>query len=228
MALVEFTYNNSHQATIGMAPYEALYGRRCRTPLCWEEVGDRKLYGAELVQVTMEKVRTISIKAAQDRQKKYVDVRRRPLEFSTGDQLFLKVALWKNMLRFVLKGKLTPRFIGPFRILQRVGPVAYKVDLPPQLAKVHDVFHVSLLRKADVDPARILPQVEVQEDLTLELRPIRILDQEVKELRSKKIPIVRILWRNAQIEEETWEREVEMRKKYPNLFELPGMEYETS
>jgi len=227
MALVEFTYNNSHQATIGMAPYEALYGRRCRTPLCWEEVGDRKLYGAELVQVTMEKVRTISIKAAQDRQKKYVDVRRRPLEFSTGDQLFLKVALWKNMLRFVLKGKLTPRFIGPFRILQRVGPVAYKVDLPPQLAKVHDVFHVSLLRKADVDPARILPQVEVQEDLTLELRPIRILDQEVKELRSKKIPIVRIFWRNAQIEEETWEREAEMRKKYPNLFELPRMEYET-
>ena len=190
MALVEFTYNNSHQATIGMAPYEALYGRRCRTPLCWEEVGDRKLYGAELVQVTMEKVRTISIKAAQDRQKKYVDVRRRPLEFSTGDQLFLKVALWKNMLRFVLKGKLTPRFIGPFRILQRVGPVAYKLDLPPQLAKIHDVFHVSLLRKADVDPARVIPQVpvEVKEDLTLEMRPIRILDQEVMELRNKRSP----------------------------------------
>jgi len=185
------------------------------TPLCWEEIRDRKLYGAELVQVTTEKVRTIRdrIKAAQDRQKKYADVRRRPLEFSMGDQVFLKVAPWKNMLRFGLKGKLTPRFIGPFKILQRVGPVAYKVDLPPQLAKVHDVFHVSLLRKASVDPARILPQVpvEVKEDLTLELRPIRILDQEVKELRSKKIPIVRILWQNAQIEEETWEKEVEMR-----------------
>ena len=92
------------------------------------------------------------------------------------------------------------------------------------------MFHVSLLRKADVDHAQILPQVpiEVKEDLTLELRPIRILDQEVKELRNKKIPIVRILWRNAQIEEETWEREVEMRKKYPNLFELPGMDYEAS
>ena len=92
------------------------------------------------------------------------------------------------------------------------------------------MFHVSLLRKTDVDPTRILPlvPVEVKEDLTLELRPIRILDQVVKELRSKKIPIVRILWRNAQIEEETWEREAEMRKKYPNLFELPGMEYETS
>ncbi|XP_061975772.1 uncharacterized protein LOC133697312 [Populus nigra] len=151
------------------------------------EIGDRKLYGVELVQVTTKKVRTIRdrIKAVQDRQKKYVD---------------------------------------------RVGPVAYKVDLPPQLAKVHDVFHVSLLRKADVDPARVLPQVlvEVKEDVTLELRPIRILDQEVKELRSKKIPIIRILWQNAQIEEETWEREAEMRKKYPNLFELPGMEYETS
>jgi len=130
---VEFTYNNSHQAILGMAPYEALYGRRCMTPLCWEEVGDRKLYSAELVQVTREKVRTIRdrIKAIQDRQKKYVDVRRRPLEFSAGDQMFLKVAPWKNMLRFGLKGKLTPRFIRPFKILQRVGPVAYKVDLPP-------------------------------------------------------------------------------------------------
>jgi len=86
--------------------------------------------------------------------------------------VFLKVAPWKNMLRFGLKGKLTPRFIGPFKILQRVGPIAYKVDLPP-----HVVFHVSLLRKVDVDPTRILPQVpvEVKEDLTLELRPVRIL-----------------------------------------------------
>jgi hypothetical protein len=177
-------------------------------------------------------VRTIRdrIKAAQDRQKKYVDVRRRHLEFSMGDQVFLKVAPWQNMLRFGLKGKLTPRFIEPFKILQRVGTVAYKVDLTLQLAKVHDVFHVSLLRKADVDLARILPQipVEVKEDLKLELRPIRILDQEVKDLRSKKIPIVIILWRNAQIKEETWEREAKMRKKYPNLFGLPGMEYETS
>jgi len=185
-----------------------------------------------LIQVTTEKVRIIKdrIKVTHDRQKKYADVRRRPIEFSTGDQVFLKVALWKNMLQFGLKGKLTPHFIGPFKILRRVGLVAYKVDLPPQLAKVHDMFHVSLLRKADVDPARILPQVpiEVKEDLTLELRPIRILDREVKELRSKKIPIVGILWRNAQIEEETWEREVEMRKKYPNLFELPGMDYEAS
>ena len=116
------------------------------------------MYGIELVQVTTEKVRTIKdrIKAAQDIQKKYADVRRRPLEFSAGDQVFLKVAPWKNILWFGLKGKLTPRVIRPFKILQRVGPIAYKVDLPPQLAKVHDVFHVSLLRKADVDLAQIL------------------------------------------------------------------------
>ena len=107
-----------------------------------------------------------------------------------------------------------------------MGPVAYKVDLPSQLAKVHDVFHVSLLRKAGVDPTRILPQVpvEVKEDLMLELRPARILDWEVKKLRNKKIIIIKILWRNAKIEEETWERESKMR--YPNLFELSGMDYE--
>jgi hypothetical protein len=104
------------------------------------------------------------------------------------------------------------------------------VDFPPQLAKVHNVFHVSLLRKADVDPTRILPQVpvEVKEDLALELRPIRILDREVKELRNKRIPIIKISGKNAQIKEETWERESEMRKKFPNLFELLGMDYETS
>jgi len=210
----------------------ALFDRRCKILLCWEKVGDRKLYGAELVQVTMEKVRTIRdhIKTTQDRKKKYVNVRRRCLEFSVGDQVFLKVAPWKNMLWLGLKGKLTPRFIRPFKILQWIGSVTYKVELPPQLAKVHDVFQVSLLRKVDMDPARILPQfpVEVKGDLKLELMPIRILDWEVKELRNRKIPIVRILWRTTQIKEETRERESKMRKKYPNLFELLGMDYETS
>jgi len=119
------------------------------------------LYDAKLVQVTTEKVRTINdrIKVTQDRQKKYVDVRRRPLEFNVGDQVFLKVASWKNMLRFGLKGKLAPRFIGPFKILQRIGLVAYKVDLPLQLAKVYNVFHVSLLRKANVDFTQFYPKL---------------------------------------------------------------------
>jgi hypothetical protein len=118
------------------------------------------------------------------------------------------------------KGKLAPRFIGPFEIRKRIGPVAYEINLPSQLAKVQNVFHVSLLRKADVDPSRVLPQVpvEVKEDLTLEVRPIKILDWGEKELRNKKVPIIRVLWRSSLIEEETWERESEMRRKFPDLF----------
>jgi hypothetical protein len=211
LSLVEFTYNNNYQSTIGMAPFEALYGRKCRTPLCWEEVGDKKLYGAELIQITTEKVRIIKdrMKVAQDRQKKYADIRRRPLEFCPGDKVFLKVAPWKHMLRFGMKGKLALRFIGPFEIQKCIGPVSYEINLPSQLAKVHNVFHVSLLRKTNVDPSRVLPQVpvEVKEDLTLEVRPIKILDWGKKELHNKKISIIRVLWRSSQIEEETWERE---------------------
>jgi len=117
------------------------------------------------------------------------------------------------MLRFGMKGKLALRFIGPFEIQKRIEHVAYEINLPSQLAKVHNVFHVSLLRKADVDPSRVLPQVpvEVKEALTLEVRSIKILDWGEKELRNKKVPIIRVLWRSSQIEEETWERESEMR-----------------
>jgi hypothetical protein len=161
LSLVEFTYNNSYQATIGMAPYEALYGRRCCTPLCWEEVGERKLLGSELVKVTMGKVRMIQdrMKGAQDRQKSYADNRRRPLEFEVGDQVYLKVAPWKNIIRFGMKGNLAPRYIGPFEVVQRIGPVAYILVLPPHLSKIHNVFHASLLRKAKIDPKRLLPQI---------------------------------------------------------------------
>jgi len=198
LPLVEFTYNNSYQTTIGMTPFEALYGRKCRTPLCWEEVGDIKLYGVELVQITTEKVRIIKdrMKVAQDRHKKYADIQRRPLEFCPGDKVFLKVAPLKHMLRFGMKGKLAPRFIGPFEVRKRIGPVAYEINLPSQLAKVHNIFHVSLLRKADIDHSRVLPQVpvEVKKDLTLEVRPIKILDWGEKELLNKKVPIIRVLW----------------------------------
>jgi hypothetical protein len=157
LPLVEFTYNNSNQATIGMAPYEALYGRRCQTLVCWEEVGDRQLIGPELIQITFEKIKIINniMKATQDRQKSYVDNRRRPLEFEIGDKVFLKVASWKQVLRFGLKGKLAPRYVGPFEVTKKIGPMAYRLALPPHLAKIHDMFHVSLLRKVEVDPSRV-------------------------------------------------------------------------
>jgi len=134
LPLVEFTYNNSYQAIVGMAPYEALYGRKYRTPLCWEELGDRKLNGLEMVQITTEKVKIIKdrMKAAQDRQKSYADVRRRPIDFNVGDRVYLKVAPWKHMLRFGMKGKLAPRYIGPYEVIERIGSVGgLQIGLAP-------------------------------------------------------------------------------------------------
>jgi hypothetical protein len=209
-----------------MTPYEALYGRRCRTAVCWDEVGERKLLRPELVQIMVDKVKVIKkrMKEAQDRQKSYADNRQRPLEFQIGDMVFLKVAPWKHVIRFGMKGKLAPRYIGPYKIIERIGTVAYRVLLPPHLDRIHNVFHVSMLRKANLDPTRILPQIpmEAREDLTMEVQPVRIMDRSIKELRNKRVPLVKVLWRNSQIEEETWERESEM-MKYPGLFSYIGM-----
>ncbi|MDV3187756.1 MAG: hypothetical protein Q8836_02610, partial [Sweet potato little leaf phytoplasma] len=147
--LIEFAYNNSYQATIGMAPYEALYGKKCRSPVHWDEVGEKALLGPELVQKSNEAVQQIRarMQASQSRQKSYADERRKDLEFSVGDHVFLRVALMKGVLRFGKKGKLSPRFIGPYEVLERIGPVAYRLALPPTMSSVHDVFHVSMLRK---------------------------------------------------------------------------------
>ena len=175
-----------------------------------------------MVQITTEKVKIIKdrMKAAQDRQKRYADVRRRPLEFNVGDRVYLKVAPWKHMLRFGMKGKLAPRYIGTYEVIERIGSIAYRLALHSHLNKIHDVFHVSMLRKAEVDPSRVLPQVplEIAEDLTLEVKPVKVLDYSEKELMNKKILMIKVLWRSSQIEEVTWERESEMRRKYPELF----------
>jgi len=164
LPLVEFTYNNSYQATIRMAPYEALYGRKCQTLVCWEEVGDWNLMGPKFIQDTSKKIRIIRdrMKAAQDRQKSYADRRRRPLEFNMGDRVYLKVAPWKHLLRFGMKGKLAPRYIVPYEIVKRIGPVAYQLALPQHLVKIHDLFHVSMLRKAEIDPTWVLPQIPIE------------------------------------------------------------------
>jgi len=116
-----------------MAPYEALYGRRCRTPVCWNKVGERKLSKTELIEQTQDTITKIreKLRAAQDRQKSYTDVRRQPLEFNVGDHVFLKVSPLKGSIQFGQKGKLAPRYIGPFEVLQKVGPVAYRLALPP-------------------------------------------------------------------------------------------------
>ena len=155
---MEFTYNNSYQASIQLVPYEALYGRPCKSPLCWTEVGESSINGPGLIRDTSKKVSLIRqhLLTAQSRQKSYDDVRRRPLEFVVGDHVFLKVMPKRGVVRFGKRGKLSPRFIEPFEILERVGTVAYRLALPPSMLGVHEVFHVSILRRYTLDPAHIV------------------------------------------------------------------------
>ena len=161
---MEFAYNNSYQASIGMTPYEALYGRRYRTPVCWTKFNEHKVIGLNIVKDTEEKVQVIRkrLKVASDRQKSYADLKRKYIEYEVSDKMFLKVSPWRKVIRFGKKGKLSPRFIGLYEILERVGPVAYRLALPPELTKPHDVFHVSMLRRYRSDESHILPVQDVQ------------------------------------------------------------------
>ena len=226
LPLVEFSYNNSYQASIQMAPYEALYGRPCRSPLCWTEVGESSITGPDLVRGTSEKVSLIPqrLLTAQSQQKNYAFVRHQPLEFEVGDHAFLKVMPKRGVVRFGKRGKLSPRFIGPFEILERVGTVAYRLALPPSMSGVHEVFHVSMLRKYTPDPAHVMDwgEIEVDIDGTFEEGPVCILDSRGQVLRRKTVRQVRVLWRHYGLEESTWEREDTMQVTYPFLFRDEG------
>ncbi|CAJ2638263.1 unnamed protein product [Trifolium pratense] len=206
LPLVEFTYNNSYHSSIGMAPFEALYGRRCRTPLCWYETGEGAILGPEIVQETTEKIRMIreKMKVSQSRQKSYHDKRRKDIEFQEGDHVFLRVTSTTGVGRALKSRKLTSRFIGPFEILKRVGQVAYRIALPPSLANLHDVFHVSQLRKYVSDPTHVIESddVQVRDDLTIETVPLRIEGREVKRLRNKEIASVKVVWGGPAAREE--------------------------
>ncbi|GJZ53451.1 putative reverse transcriptase domain-containing protein [Tanacetum coccineum] len=184
LPLVEFSYNNSYHSSVRCAPFEALYGRKCRSPIMWAEVGEGQLIGPELVQETTEKISQIKdrLKAARDRQKSYADKRRKPLEFSVGDYVLLKVSPWKGVVRFGKKGKLAPRFVGPFEIVEKVGLVAYRLRLPEELNGVHDTFHVSNLKKCLADPTLQVPLDEIQVDAKLNFveEPVKILEREFK------------------------------------------------
>ena len=211
LPLIEFAYNNSYHSSIGMAPFEALYGRRCRSPVGWFEVGEVALLGPDLVMEALEKVRMIRerLKTAQSRQKSYADVRRRALEFRVGDWVYLKVSPMKGVVHFGKKGKLSPRYVGPYKVMRRIGKVAYELELPSEMDLVHPVFHVSMLRKCLGDPNAIVSLEEV---------PVQILDRQVKRLRNKEVASVKVLWRNQQVESATWEAEADMQRRYPYIF----------
>ncbi|XP_016751636.1 uncharacterized protein [Gossypium hirsutum] len=196
-----------------MAPYEALYCRKCQTPLCWTELGERRVLGIELVFKTKDNVKLIwdGLKVAFDREKSYADFKRHDIEYFVGEFVFLKVSQWKKVLRLSA---------GPYRILKRVGLVAYQLELPLELDCNHDVFHVSMLRRYQYDPSHVvaIEENEVRPDLTFEEESVPILDRDVKVLRRKFIPLVKVLWQNHGAEEATWELVDLMRQQYSHMF----------
>ncbi|KAL0543862.1 hypothetical protein IC582_018967 [Cucumis melo] len=195
--LMEFAYNNSYKATIGTTLFEALCGKCCRSSVCWGEVGEQRMLGPELVQATNAAIQKIRARmlTAQSRKKSYTDVRCKDLEFEVGDMVFLKVAPMKGVLRFEKKGKLSPRFVGSFEILERIGLVAYCLALPPSLSAVHDVFHDSMLKMYVPDPMHVVDfkPLQISENLSYEEQPVGILARKVKKLRSREISLVKVL-----------------------------------
>ena len=207
IALMEFTYNNQFHSSIGMAPYEALYGRKCRSPVYWDKEGTMILEGPVIVQNMMDKVNIVKekLKAAQDRQKRYVDQNRREMEYQVGEKVFLKVSPWKGVMRFSNKGKLSPRYIGPYEIIEKIGPLAYRLALPSEISQIHNVFHVSILRRYRSDPTHVLkdPKVEIYDNLSYIEESVEIIGYKIKQLRNREIPLVKVLWRDHAVEEAT-------------------------
>jgi hypothetical protein len=222
LALAEFAYNNSYQASLKMAPFEALYGRRCRTPLNWSQAGERTLFGPKLVQEVEEKVGVIreNLRAAQMRQKSYHDKVKAPREFEVGNYVYLKVSPTKGVQRFGVKGKLAPLYIGPYEVTEKFGMVAYRIRLSDRLSTVHDIFHVSQFKKCEQIPeAQIIEETnaEIEPDLSLAEYPMRILDQKERQTRRQKVKMYNIQWSHHTEEEAPWETEHFLNTKYPNF-----------
>ncbi|GKE93687.1 hypothetical protein Tco_1574782, partial [Tanacetum coccineum] len=181
--------------------FEALYGRKCRSPVCEAEIKQR-------------------IQVAHDRQKSYADLKHKPMEFQVGDKAMLKVSPWKGVVRFGKRGKLNPRYVGPFKVFEKVSSVAYKLELPQELSRVHNMFYVFNLKKcyADEPLVVLLDGLHIDDKLHFFEEPVEIMDQEVKLLRQSRVPIVKVRWNSRRGPEFTWEREDQFRKKYPHLF----------
>nr|GFA47322.1 putative reverse transcriptase domain-containing protein [Tanacetum cinerariifolium] len=186
------------------------------------EVGEARILGPELIQETPEKIVQIKqrVQAARDRQKSYADLNRKPMEYQIGDKVMLKVSPWKGVVCFGKQGKLNPRYVIPFKVLERIGDVAYKLDLPEELSRVHNTFHVSNLKKCHADEPLtvLLDGLHFDDKLQFVEDPVEIVDREVNRLKRSRISLVKVRWNFKQGPESTWEREDQFRKKYPHLF----------
>jgi hypothetical protein len=189
--------------------------------LSWSQTGERKIFGPDLVVEAEDKVKIIqnNLKAAQSQQKSYTYIRRRPLQFQVGDFVYLQVSPTQGVQRFGVKGKLAPRYIGPFEILEISGPVAYRLQLPCQLAAIHNIFHVSQLRKCIKIPTEIIDSqvIQIEPNLTYTEHPIRVLDTKERSTRSETIRIYKIQWNHHTKEEATWETESYLRQNFPDF-----------
>nr|GEU36774.1 putative reverse transcriptase domain-containing protein [Tanacetum cinerariifolium] len=207
---------------IKVAPFEALYGRKCRSPVCWAEVGDAQFTGPEITHETTEKIIQIKnrIQAAHDRQKSYAGLKRKPMDFRVGDRVMLKVSPWKGVVRFRKQGKLNPRYIGPFKVLFKFRDVSYRLELPQHLSRVHNTFHVLNLKKCLSDESLmiLLDELRIDDKLHLVEEPVEIMDREINLLKRSRIPIIKVRWNSKRGSEFTWECEDQFKQKYPHLF----------
>ena len=203
-----------------------MYKRPCRSSLCWLEVGESSITDPDLIRDTSKKVNLIRkrLLMTQCGQKSYVDRWRRPLEFKVGDHVFLKVMPKKGVVRFGKRGKLEPRYIGPFEILERVSTVAYRLALPLSLSGVHELFHLSMLRKYTPNPTHVVDwgDITVDTDGTFEEGPMLILDSRDQVLRCKIVRLVKVLCQHQGVEKAMWEHEDTMQATYPFQFEDEG------
>nr|GEU39463.1 putative reverse transcriptase domain-containing protein [Tanacetum cinerariifolium] len=204
------------------APFEALYRQKCCSPVCWAKVRDTQLTGPEIIHETTEKIIQIKIRiqAARDRQKSYADLKRKPMDFQVGDKVMLKVSPWKRVVRFGKWEKLNPRYIGPFKVLSKVRDVAYRLELPQQLSRVHNTFHVSNLKKCLYNESLVIPldELRINDKLHFVEEPVEIMDSEMKQLKRSRIPIIKVRWNSKRGPQFTWEHKDQFKQKYPHLF----------
>jgi hypothetical protein len=208
-----------------MSPFEALYGWKCQTPLVWSNVGEKTLEGPAFIKEAEEKVALIRkrLLEAMSRQKSYAYNRRRELNFEEGDFEYLNVSPMRGVKRFQVKGKLAPWFVGPYPIIGRVGPAAYRLKLPESMSDIHNVFHVSQLRKCMKVPESHIEEeiIQIQKDLQYREKPVKILDSAIRKTRNSEVKLCKVQWSREREEEATWESEDSLRREYPYLFSSP-------